>query len=90
MREFTLDDEQLAKIGTWLTEQREIELTKQLKNCRDCKGDIRCIRHVCGPYHGACGGAVTYSFTPTSLGIVTTVHHAGTDAKLDVSDYDAW
>jgi hypothetical protein len=37
----------------------------------------------------AIGGAVTYEFTPTSLGVVVVIKcHCG--AKLDVSDYQDW
>ncbi len=42
------------------------------------------------PYYGAIGGALTYSFTPTSLGIVVKVKHGFTDAEIDLSDYDLW
>lgn len=40
------------------------------------------------PSHGAIGGATTYSFTPTSLGIVFQVTHLG--ETLDLSDYKSW
>lgn len=36
----------------------------------------------------AIGGAVTYSFTPTSIGIVVTVEYLG--EKKDITDYDLW
>jgi hypothetical protein len=42
------------------------------------------------PYYGAIGGALTYSFTPTSLGTVVKVKHGFTDAEIDLSDYDQW
>lgn len=38
---------------------------------------------------GAIGGAFTYSFTPTGLGIVTTIERADGE-KLDFTDYDLW
>ena len=43
-----------------------------------------------GPgYEGAIGGALTYSFTPTSIGVVVRVkHYKG--HEIDVSDYDHW
>lgn len=40
------------------------------------------------PYGGAIGGHLTYSFTPTSIGIVTKVKCL--DKELDVSDYENW
>lgn len=38
---------------------------------------------------GAIGGEFTFSFTPTSIGIVVKVHHANGD-ELDLSDYHRW
>lgn len=40
-------------------------------------------------FTGAIGGAYTWSFTPTSLGVVSTLKCACGE-KLDVSDYDSW
>ncbi len=38
---------------------------------------------------GAIGGRLTYSFTPTGLGVVTEVECA-CGAKIDLTDYDSW
>lgn len=38
---------------------------------------------------GAIGGKVTFSFTPTSLGVIEKVKCACT-AQLDVTDYESW
>lgn len=38
----------------------------------------------------AIGGAITYSFTPTSLGTVVKVHNAVTNEEIDLSDYESW
>jgi len=40
-------------------------------------------------YSGAIGGAYTWEFTPTSLGIVQKVR-CSCGEKIDVSDYDSW
>jgi hypothetical protein len=40
-------------------------------------------------YSGAIGGAYTWQFTPTSLGIVQKVKCSCGD-HIDVSDYDSW
>ena len=45
------------------------------------------------PQHGAIGGALTYQFTPTTVGLVTkAVFLLGTEREqvLDLSDYDDW
>ena len=44
-------------------------------------------------YEGAIGGALTYTFTPTSLGVITKVYYLrGTDEEchIDLSDYEEW
>ncbi len=40
------------------------------------------------PYEGAIGGGLTYSFSPTSIGIVCKVCYQ--DYELDITDYDQW
>lgn len=45
------------------------------------------------PYMGACGGGVTYEFTPTSLGLCTSVTWMkGTkhEASINLTNYDEW
>lgn len=43
------------------------------------------------PYrYGAIGGAFTYSFTPTNLGMVIKVFNSATKEEIDVSDYEDW
>ena len=41
-------------------------------------------------YIGAIGGSLTYSFTPTSIGVVKKVYDSLTDKELDITDYDLW
>lgn len=41
-------------------------------------------------YTGAIGGRLTYSFTPTSLGIIEKVFDSVTNDELDVTEYDLW
>lgn len=41
------------------------------------------------PYYGAIGGELTYSFSPTSLGVIFVVQHSN-GAKLDLTEYDRW
>lgn len=40
------------------------------------------------PYSGAIGGAVSYIFTPTSIGFVVKVRCYG--KELDITDYSDW
>jgi hypothetical protein len=39
---------------------------------------------------GAIGGRYTYSFTPTTLGVVVIVSDDLTDTHIDLSDYSGW
>lgn len=41
-------------------------------------------------YGGAIGGRWTYSFTPTSLGIVVKVRDAIDKSEIDLTNYDEW
>lgn len=40
-------------------------------------------------YTGAIGGGETYSFTPTSLGMIIT-YKCKCGAVLDLTEYDSW
>lgn len=86
---FTLDSEQRAKIAAWNAEQDRLVLKQQRKKP---SGDIsrQMALDADQPYYGAIGGALTYCFTPTALGDIVKVQHAGTGAELDVSDYGSW
>lgn len=47
------------------------------------------VNKDCGrSYAGAIGGATTYEFTPTSIGLIFKVRHF--DKELDLSDYEDW
>jgi len=41
-------------------------------------------------YGGAIGGRFTYSFTPTSLGVVTTVSDSIDKDEINLTDYESW
>ena len=40
------------------------------------------------PYTGAIGGSTTFSFTPTSIGVVACVKDSVTGEEIDLTDYD--
>lgn len=40
-------------------------------------------------YYGAIGGAITYSFTPTGLGVVFTAKHVD-GGEIDLTEYGDW
>lgn len=72
---FELTPEQLEKIEVWEAAQ-DAKVAKQ-------QGREE-------PYYGAIGGALTYKFTPNSLGWGVRVVHNLTNEELDVSDYESW
>ena len=61
-----------------LTEEQEKKLTKWKKKLNKKEET------------GAIGGAFTYAFTPTSLGIIVEVIHAPSGEKINLTDYDSW
>lgn len=77
---FELTDDEVAKVKTWELVQ-DAEWVRQ-KRLKDPLGGSEA-------YYGAIGGSLTYSFTPTSIGMIVKVKHPlGTE--LDLSDYDSW
>jgi hypothetical protein len=83
---FDLDDDQKAKLAVWVVEQDAKVLAQQ--RLKDDPHLRMFTEH--GPYYGAIGGAVTYCFTPNSIGMVVTVKHATTGEEIDLTDYEAW
>jgi hypothetical protein len=77
------------KISAWLQEvvYPPIIASQKLKNAPDSQpvGDEAGNEY---PYEGAIGGGLTYSFTPTGLGIVIKVESYG--QVLDLTDYGSW
>lgn len=84
---FTLDKEQLVKLSEWVKildkkviEQQRLSMTPEEFTLKTGDGKV--------PYYGAIGGGLTYSFTPTSLGLITKIEHSYTGEVLDVTDYN--
>lgn len=57
----------------------------QLKKLSEFESNHKCSMR----YYGAIGGALTYSFTPTTLGVVIKVKCA-CGKEIDVTDYEGW
>lgn len=86
---FEVTKEQMQKIGEWVKEQDQIAIARQ-KKTMSAEDFSLLTSDGQYPYTGACGGGLTYSFTHTSLGMVTKVHYALNDETLDVTDYNDW
>ena len=76
MNMFTIDDKQA-------------KLIEEFMSTHKCK--LRTSEHGGDDeiYVGAIGGATTYSFTPTSMGMIVEVSCA-CGAKKNVTDFDEW
>ncbi len=73
---FSLTPDQVTKVRAW--ECNHVGVTRFV--------GARCTYHING---GAIGGAVTFEFTPTSIGTVEEVV-CSCGAKLNLTDYDAF
>jgi hypothetical protein len=72
---FELSQRNVNEINVWLKEQEKKE--KEMFAGKQYIG-------------GAVGGALTYSFTPTSIGIAIVVRNCVTKDELDLSHYEDW
>lgn len=70
-----LDDTQRTRLDSWLKMQRALM----------CQ-----VQGTHSPYYGAIGGEITYCFTPTSLGTILVVKHAGTGKEINLTDFNSW
>ena len=88
---FELSAKQLAKVQDWLVNEVYPPIIKRQRNDPSC--DPWLPPDAKEPYMGAIGGGVTYSFTPTSIGMaVNATFGKGTknEQSLDLTDYDEW
>lgn len=89
MWSFPIDDEMEKKIEVWLqTVVYPPIVEKQLQDPEIAMWVVKTKDGKIYPYSGAIGGDCTYSFTPTSLGMVTKVTSYG--QELDLTDYNLW
>jgi hypothetical protein len=78
---FGLDEKQAQKLSAWKEEQHKKVIEKQ-------KGTK--VEHPGEAYYGCSGGAFTYMFTPTTLGLVTEVKNNLTGETINLTDFEDW
>ncbi|MFA5767445.1 MAG: hypothetical protein WC919_05970 [Candidatus Paceibacterota bacterium] len=78
---FGLDAKQAEQLRAWSAEQDKKVIEQQ-------KGTS--VEHEGEAYYGCSGGALTYMFTPTSLGLVTEVKNNLTGETINLTDFDGW
>lgn len=89
MKRFLITDEEEVRIRDWLEQEVYPKVIAQQKeahpNPHPFMSDIWEMGY---PYEGACGGGLTYEFTPTSIGMVTVAKYG--DYELNFTDYGSW
>jgi hypothetical protein len=77
-RTFILEEEEWETFDAWYQAHRKV-----------CPHLNYKLAQELGLPHAAAGGAVTYLFTPTGIGLNVSVRCACGD-KVDCTDYDSW
>lgn len=72
---YSIGQDQIEKLVKWQIEQDKKVAEKQQQS---------------QPYYGCSGGPLTYSFTPTTLGMVIKVINNLTKEEIDLTDYSSW
>ncbi len=86
---FKLDHKDHEKISTWYKGIQKKALEEQKEMFTSEEYDFYTQNGEC-PYPGTIGGEFTYSFTPTSLGLIKKVKEEITGEELDLTEYDEW
>jgi len=92
---FEITAEEKAKVDDWL---KTVVYPYIVENQRRDPRITHLIFESDGveyPYTGAIGGGLTYSFSPTGLGVITVVTHpkmdnTGENFELNLTDYSSW
>lgn len=96
---FTLTEKEKATLDAWLEEQEKLAVKMQRESYAQSIVDDpamprnpfkELLLDAGKAYYGAIGGAVTYRFTPNSIGTVIVVEHGYTKNEIDITDYDSF
>jgi hypothetical protein len=87
---FIITEEEQKRIAVWFKEQ-DAKVAHMQQESGKYKGDpyVRKLHQRGMGYYGACGGALTFQFSPSGLGTVFKITHALTQETLDLTDYDS-
>ncbi len=86
---FDLDEKQKQRLDAWNAEQDKIVLEYQRRTWTPVEFEEMTLDGQF-PYYGAIGGHLTYKFTPTGIGTIVAVYHSGTQAEINLTDYESW
>ena len=87
---FTVTEEQHTQIEEWLKGVYAKQVIIQQNNTENPSEIMKYCWEKGVPYTGAIGGGLTYSFTPTSVGVGLIVKESLSGETLDVTDYENW
>lgn len=90
---FTLTADQVKKIYEWVYTENIKAIDDQKNNITPDHQDYETYKYwwdLEQPYSGAIGVSPTFSFTITSIGIITKITHPHTNSVLDITEYDMW
>lgn len=91
MFNFSLTPDQIQKLDTWVADCHKRAVAEQKATPPDVPIEILESCWEAGfPYTGATGGDLTYSFTPTSIGVMVKIRNGLTNDTLDVTDWENW
>ena len=85
---FIIDWEQQERIQAWLKSEVYPDVIAKQKAEPNPSPVAQACWNEGYPYGGACGGGITYQFSPTGIGVVT--HVIAYDKRLDLTDYESW
>ena len=87
---FVITEDEQKRIAAWFREQ-DAKVVQMQKKSGEFKGNpfVSKLHQRGQGYYGACGGALTFQFSPSGIGTVFTVTHALTQETLDLTDYDS-
>lgn len=84
---FSLTEEQVACLNIWHKDVHQRAISIQ-SNSNLGKRFIEMGLSL--PHYGAIGGALVFSFSATSLGVVCKVKEAITGEEIDLTEYESW
>jgi len=92
---FNLSAAESQKFVEWREAVNKRAAEKQLeasaKRGADALSETKRLQKMSrGPYTGAIGGSVTFSFTPTTIGTVAKVKESITGEELVLTDFSDW
>lgn len=89
MSDFEISSTQRERISQWHESIKDEIIRHQRATMNPVDFDIN-TSSGSHPYYGAIGGGLTYSFTPTGVGVVVVVTEHSTRKSINVSEFEKW